>query len=74
MATQAAKRGRAKALARGQDDVVEDFDHWLSYSLSDDAKAEDTQLSGKDAQALEWANANPNDPRAAKIKARIGAE
>ena len=26
----------------------------------------------KDAQALEWANANPNDPRAAQIKARLG--
>ena len=26
----------------------------------------------QDMQALEWANANPNDPRAAKIKQRLG--
>ena len=29
-------------------------------------------LQPKDQQALEWANANPNDPRAAKIKQRLG--
>jgi hypothetical protein len=28
--------------------------------------------SPQDMQALEWANANPNDPRAAKIKQRLG--
>ena len=28
--------------------------------------------SPQDAAALEWANANPNDPRAAKIKQRLG--
>lgn len=30
--------------------------------------------SGQDAEALAWANANPNDPRAAKIKAKLGAK
>ena len=29
-------------------------------------------LSPEDAQALEWANKNPNDPRAKQIKQRIG--
>lgn len=29
-------------------------------------------LSATDQQALQWANANPNDPRAAQIKARLG--
>jgi hypothetical protein len=29
--------------------------------------------SPRDQQALEWANANPNDPRAAQIKQRLGA-
>lgn len=29
-------------------------------------------LNPQDAQALAWANANPNDPRAAKIKQRLG--
>jgi hypothetical protein len=30
------------------------------------------QLSGEDKKALDWANSNPNDPRAAQIKARLG--
>lgn len=29
-------------------------------------------LSGQDAEAMAWANANPNDPRAAEIKRRLG--
>jgi len=29
-------------------------------------------MSADDKQALDWANANPNDPRAAKIKQRLG--
>jgi len=33
-----------------------------------------TELSGEDAQALQWATANPTDPRAAAIKARLGAK
>jgi hypothetical protein len=31
-------------------------------------------VTGVDQQALEWANANPNDPRAAQIKQRLGAK
>jgi len=30
-------------------------------------------MSAQDQQALQWANANPNDPRAAAIKQRLGA-
>lgn len=30
------------------------------------------QLSNKDQQALDWANSNPNDPRAAQIKRKLG--
>ena len=30
------------------------------------------QLSSKDQQALDWANSNPNDPRAAQIKRKLG--
>jgi hypothetical protein len=31
-------------------------------------------LSPKDKQALDWANANPKDPRSAKIKQRLGVK
>jgi hypothetical protein len=31
-------------------------------------------LSGRDQQALDWANANANDPRAAQIKQRLGVQ
>lgn len=32
------------------------------------------QLSPQDKQALDWANSNPRDPRAAEIKARLGVQ
>jgi hypothetical protein len=32
------------------------------------------QLSGEDKKAMDWANSNPNDPRAAQIKARLGVK
>ena len=31
-----------------------------------------TQLSQQDQQALDWANTNPNDPRSAQIRQRLG--
>jgi hypothetical protein len=34
--------------------------------------AESSQLSAQDREALNWANSNPNDPRSAQIKQRIG--
>ena len=36
------------------------------------AKTPTTTLNKADQEALDWANANPNDPRAAKIKKRLG--
>lgn len=38
------------------------------------AKTPASQGSDKDKKALEWANANPNDPRAAEIKKRLGVK
>lgn len=35
-------------------------------------KAPNKTMSAQDQQALNWANANPNDPRAAQIKQRLG--
>jgi hypothetical protein len=31
-------------------------------------------MSAQDQQALQWANANPNDSRAAEIKRRLGVK
>ena len=35
-------------------------------------QVESLQLSAQDKEALNWANSNPNDPRSAQIKQRIG--
>ena len=35
-------------------------------------KAPNRTMSAQDQQALNWANANPNDPRSAQIKQRLG--
>lgn len=39
-----------------------------------DATGGGKALSAQDQQALDWANANPNDPRSAKIKTRLGVK
>jgi hypothetical protein len=39
-----------------------------------DATGGGRALSAQDQQALDWANANPNDPRSAKIKTRLGMQ
>jgi hypothetical protein len=39
-----------------------------------DATGGGRALSAQDQQALDWANANPNDPRSAKIKTRLGVK
>jgi hypothetical protein len=31
-------------------------------------------MSAEDKQALQWANSNPNDPRSAQIKQRLGVK
>jgi len=36
------------------------------------AKVKTKELAPQDQQALQWANSNPNDPRAAQIKKRLG--
>jgi len=45
-----------------------------AYDLTYSYKAEQPKksLSGEDQQALDWANKNPNDPRSAQIKNRLG--
>lgn len=48
----------------------EAYDMTYSYKAEQPKKA----LSGEDQQALDWANKNPNDPRAAQIKNRLGAK
>lgn len=40
--------------------------------VSGQPRAPKPAMSPQDQQAAEWANANPNDPRAAKIKQRLG--
>ena len=37
-------------------------------------KASAPQMTAQDKEALQWANANPKDPRAAKIKAKLGVQ
>lgn len=49
--------------------TVDDFD--LDRPIQAEAKPE---MSARDKQALDWANKNPNDPRAAKIKQRLGVK
>ena len=47
-----------------------------AYDLTYSYKAEQPKksFSGEDQQALDWANKNPNDPRSAQIKNRLGAK
>jgi hypothetical protein len=48
------------------------IDDWYSqYNQPRPSKAGQS-LSKEDQDALDWANANPNDPRAAEIKSRLG--
>lgn len=58
-----------------------DFDKKLTgeaksvvQELRGEQKPNATALQGQDKQALDWANANPNDPRAAAIKQRLGVK
>ena len=41
-------------------------------AVGGNAPSTTTQLSQQDQQALDWANTNPNDPRSAQIKQRLG--
>lgn len=51
--------------------VREEYDNTYEYRAQRGAAAP-AGLSPEDKQALEWANANPRDPRAAQIKQRLG--
>lgn len=46
--------------------------HYNNWKNAVSGKLPNQSPSGIDQQALEWANANPNDPRAAKIRQRLG--
>jgi hypothetical protein len=72
----AVERERAKGRARGVSE--ETLSAYLD--LPEDMKAapapapsgQTRQMSDEDRDALNWANSNPNDPRAAQIKRRLG--
>jgi hypothetical protein len=44
----------------------------LSALIQQKQQAPQQQLSSEDQMALDWANKNPNDPRASEIKKRLG--
>jgi hypothetical protein len=50
--------------------IKEAYDMTYSYKAEQPKKT----LSGEDQQALDWANKNPNDPRSAQIKNRLGVK
>lgn len=54
----------------------EAFNETYSYREQQDGGrgADTSKLSPVDKQALDWANANPKDPRAAQIKQRLGVK
>ena len=49
-----------------------DFEKKLTPAAKEELSKVKSNLTGADAQALDWAKANPNDPRAAQIKQRLG--
>ena len=51
-----------------------DFEKKLTPAAKEELSKVKSNLTGADAQALEWAKANPNDPRAVKIKQRLGVQ
>ena len=57
--------------------MKEAYDSTYAYKSGAPATATNTpppKLSPQDKEALTWANTNPNDPRAAQIKQRLGAQ
>lgn len=42
--------------------------------LTEETKKPDKKLSKRDEDALDWANSNPNDPRSAAIKKKLGVQ
>ena len=46
----------------------------VNAAVGSPAEIKAQQLTSQDQQALQWANSNPNDPRAAQIKKKLGQE
>jgi len=57
-----------------QDAFDETYEYRTQRGAGGGAPAAAKQLSPQDKQALDWANSNPKDPRAAQIKARLGVQ
>jgi hypothetical protein len=75
------RRQDAKDVKAALDQVIGDIEGSKTrlkeaYDMTYSYKAEQPKksLSGEDQQALNWANSNPNDPRSAQIKNRLGAK
>jgi len=73
------RRQDAKDVKAALDQVIGDIEGSKTrlkeaYDMTYLYKAEQPKksLSGEDQQALDWANKNPNDPRSAQIKNRLG--
>lgn len=66
-------RAAIESLRGAKERTREAYDMTYEYKgTASSANAAPKAMSAEDKQALEWANANPNDPRAAKIKQRLG--
>lgn len=70
------KKGQSEPKLRsGLEQVKKHYGNWKK--AVDAAAAQEggqgAEMSNEDKKALSWANANPQDPRSAKIKARLGA-
>lgn len=61
-------------LAKNLKAIKTHYENWKKAVEGADEGGETggSELSGEDAQALEWANSNPDDPRATAIKTRLG--
>ena len=73
------RRQDAKDVKAALDQVIGDIEGSKArlkeaYDMTYSYKAEQPKksLSGEDQRALDWANKNPNDPRSAQIKNRLG--
>jgi hypothetical protein len=80
------RRQEAKDVQKAIREAIEDiqrttvrmreaYDSTYSYKSEGSSAATPTRsLTPQDQEALNWANSNPNDPRAAQIKQRLGAK
>jgi hypothetical protein len=62
-------RGSMKRVREAYDDT---YEYRTSRGRAGAAPSAPAGLSPEDKQALDWANSNPKDPRAAQIKQRLG--